>query len=474
MFASRTARLARVLAVAGLSLGAGLPALAQSGSGSGSGQTAQPRQDRPQRGGGGGGMFGGMGGMFGGMGRGAGVSQADLDRIGAMVGMDKAQLEAAGMLREAYVAELEAYGQQVREKMDDLRREAREAGGADPSIWRDMGEEMRKAQARRQEMEAKLLTDMQDLLTPQQAEKWPAVERMRTRERSIGMGMMSGERVDVIRQVEQLELDEKAAKELAPVLEQYSIDLDRELKARNALFEANQGQIQEIFTSGDTAKATKLIEDARAAAVKVRDVNRRYARQIENMLPEAKRAEFATAVKRESFPAIYRTGRAGRTLERAAALDDLTAEQKTSIAQVMESHTREMASIQSQMERAYEQRETSIKADEVVGMFMGGMGGGGRRGMGGLMDTPELEDLRTRRRDLETASLDKVRALLTDAQKERLDNRDDAERASPNAGGQGDEPQPRRRGNRGGDRGGDRGNDRGNDRGTDRPANQQS
>lgn len=416
-------RIASVAAVVGLSLSAATFAQTTPPGGAGAQQPQRPERGRGGGGGGGmGGMFGGM--MGGGGGRGPSVSKADVDRIGKILSMDKQQLEAATLLHEAYVSEYETYAQEVRTKMEDLRREARDA--QDPSAWQAMGQEMRKAATKRTELEGKFLTDMKEVLTPAQAEKWPSIERMRTRERTIGMGMMAGERVDVVRQVENLKLDPAKAKELEPVLEQYAADLDRELKARNALYEAAQGQAQDILMSGDTAKMTKMIEDARAAATRVRDVNRRYSRQVEALLPEDKQAEFARVVKRESYPMVYREGRTARTLKGVQEFTDLTAEQKQAIATIVETHGRELAGLQTRMEQAQDQRETSIKADEVVATFMGGGGGGGGgrgmgRGMMGLLDSPELDELRTKRRELDTTTLDKVKALLSPEQKTRLE-----------------------------------------------------
>ena len=428
-----------VVLVAAVGLALSATALAQPAPQPGAGSSAQQPQ-RPERGRGGGGGGGGGMGMFGGMmggggGRGPSVSKADVERIGKALSMDKQQLEAATLLHEAYVSDYEAYAQDVRTKMEDLRREAREA--QDPAAWQAMGQEMRKAAAKRTELEGKFLGEMKDVLNPAQAERWPGIERMRTRERTIGMGMLASERVDVVRQVESLKLDESKMKELQPVLEQYAAELDRELKARNTLYESAQGQAQEILTSGDTAKMTKMIEDARAAAIKVREVNRRYARQVELMLPDDKREIFAAAVKRESYPAVYREGRTVRAIKGVQEYTDLTAEQKQAITTIVETHARELAGLQSRMERAQDDRETSIKPDEVVASFMGGGGGGGGggrgmgRGMMGMLDTPELEELRTKRRELDTTTMDKVKALLTPEQKTRLEGEDNDSDARP-------------------------------------------
>ena len=79
----------------------------------------------------------------------------------------------------------------------------------------------------------------------------------------------------------------------------------------------------------------------RAAATKLRDVNKRYARQVETTLPdEATKTKFNDEVRKASFPSIYRSSRGIRTVDDAAKLTSLTPEQKTSIDTIKEQFTK--------------------------------------------------------------------------------------------------------------------------------------
>ena len=452
----RMYRVLSVLSVLAAVVGTPLAALAQTAPRPQStpGSTNRQPQDNPRRAGGGG--WGG-GGFGGGRTFDISVTTVEMDRYGKMLGLDKQQQEAVKLLHDAYAADFADQADKMRTKMEDMRQEAREA--QDPSMWQQMGEEMQKFRTKRTEMESAFFDDVKAVLTPAQAEKWPTVERTRRRESTIGRGLMSGERVDLVKVVDDLKLSDAAKAPLNAVLDQYSADLDRELVARNAVYDEAQNSFRDMFSGNmDQAKMTKTFEDGRAAALKVREVNNRFARQIEPLLPEDKRAAFADTVRRESFPTVYRTSQATRVVEAAPKIDTLTAEQKQTIQSIVDSFNRESAAINKQLETAIVEREASIKPDEIMGRFGmggGGGGGGGRGGFGGgMFDSEKISELRTQRRDLETATVDKIRAALTEEQQAELPQRggDRGDAGGGGGGGRGGDEgdQPRQRRNRDG------------------------
>lgn len=408
-----------------------------------------------QRGGGG----GGFGGMFGG-GRGmmeASVSTEDMEKYGKMLNLTAAQHDAVKALHEAYTQDATAVAQKMRDEMDALREEARD----DPSRMSEMGEMFTKFRTKRTAMETAFFSDVKATLTPEQMNTWPTVERTRRRETTMNRGLMSGERADLVKIVDGLKLTADAHKPTAAILDQYQVDLDRELILRNEQQDKMQGNMRDLFSGGgDQAKLQKMIEDGRAAAIKLRDVNKRYARQIEAVLPDdATKAKFNEEVRRESFPNIYRgQSYASRVAESAGAIEGVSAEQKASITDIKDRYTRDLASINSKMESEYEKRESTITAAELMGRFGGG-GGGQRGGGGNVIDSEELNTLRDQRRDLETSTVEKIQALLNEEQKAKLPQRNAGGGRGGDQGG----------GNAGGNGGGNGGNGGGN-RNRNRPA----
>lgn len=406
------------------------------------------RRTQPQDGGGGGGRRGfggpgGGGGFFGGGGgmRGlfeAGVSSREVDTMKSMLGLSGEQDEAVRALFEGYQSSSNELVTTARETMDQMREELRAdfaEGGGDG--FRRMGEEMEKFRKARKDLETGFFNDVKAVLTEDQLAKWPRVERSHRRESTIGRGLMAGERIDVVQLVNDLKLEAVDRAALDPVLDQYETDLDRELAARNDVYDRAQGQMRELMQSGDADKMQKIFDDGRAASTRVRDVNRRYARQVEGMLPETARAQFSDAVKRQSFPMIYRPTQAGRAIETASKFSDLSAEQKSSLDSISASYNRELSAINKEMEQAWEKREASFSPRDL-------MGGRGRGGMFGEDD--ESQALRDRRRALDESTVDKIKAILTPEQVEQLPSRDRAGGPGNRDGGEGDQAdQPRRR-----------------------------
>lgn len=437
----QSARFMLISAVAAMSVGSLVLAQSQP---AGGGNQPGASGERPRRQGGGG---GGAGGMMGGMGRvfETSVSKDQMGRYAELLGLDDAQKTAVMDLYDAYKADYEASVKSAQQKLQDLRDEARD----DPTRWADLRDEMQKLRDQRNKAESAFFDDVKTALTPAQAEKWPGIERMRRRESSVGRGMMSGERLDLVRVVEDLKLPPEQAKSLSATLDQYSVDLDRELVIRNEAYDKAQESFREMMTGGDPEAIQKIMDQGRAASMKVRDVNKRYVRQIEGQISdEAARAKFQDAIKRASFPAIYRPTIATRTIDAAEKLPDLSAEQKQSIADIKGRLAREAGAINQKMELAYTAREETITSADIMGRFGrggggGGQGGGGGRGgAGGMFDNEETTKLREERRGLERAALEKIQALLTEEQKAKL----------PSTGGDDGEERPRR--DRGGDAGG--------------------
>lgn len=486
----QVARVTLIAAVAAMSFGS-LAALAQAqgqstggGAGGGNGAGAnQPGGERPRRGsgggggggaggGGGGGAFGG--GMFGGGGLGrvfeTSVSKEQMTRYAGMLGMDDAQKTAVMDLYDAYKADFESSVKAAQQKLQDLREEARD----DPTRWTDLRDEMQKLRDQRNKAEAKFFDDVKATLSPAQTEKWPGIERIRRRESSIGRGMMSGERLDLVQMVDDLKLPAEQRNALNGTLEQYAVDLDRELAVRNEAYDKAQASFREMMTGGDPDAIQKVMDQGRQASMKVRDVNKRYARQLEGQISdESARAKFQDAVKRASFPSIYRPTMAMRTIDAAEKLSDLTAEQKQSIKDIKDRLSRETGAINQKLETALVTREETITTADIMGRFGRGGGGGGsggggqggpggRGGPGGMFDNEETTKLREDRRGLEHAAMEKIQAVLTEEQKAKLPtlNDDRGEDGPPRrarggeagggdggagGGARGEAPAPRRR-----------------------------
>jgi Spy/CpxP family protein refolding chaperone len=422
---------------------------------------SRPNQDQPQqrdrgnndrpRGG-----FGGGGGMFGG-GRNtfeASITSRSLEDYSKLLSLSDDQKSAAKALLEGYQQSFATMAGEARDKMQEMRDAMRAEmadNGPNPESFRKIGAEFDKFRKSREELDQGFFNDLKAVLTPQQADKWPAVERMHRREQSVPRGVLSGERVDLIRIVEDLKLSDDAMKPVSPILDEYSAELDRELATRNTAYDAAQTKMREMFQAGPggggapDADAEKVFNDGRTAGMRVRDVNRRFARQVEGVLPEPSRPAFDEAVKKASFPLVYRDTYGSRALAAATEISGLDESQKTTIQTIKESYSRDLTAINKELEAASEKRESSMKVQDFMGGRFGGRGGGGG---GGFMSDPDIAKLTERRNDLQDATLDKLKNVLTPEQFDALPKRGQQADEQQAGAGQGNDTQtdrPRRR-----------------------------
>lgn len=361
--------------------------------------------------GGGGGMRMGGGIMGGMMGGGDSViSENQLEKYAKIAGMSEDQTQAAAMLHEGYQAQVRELQDAVRSKMEAARDAFRETG--DPSEFQAMREEMTKVRADRKKLDASFMNDVKALLTDEQVAKWSKVEMAMNRDQLMRRGMLSGERVDLFRLVDDLKLADESRAPVDGLLSQYEVDLDRELVKRDAFTEKVITQMDELRE--DPAKAQAMLEEGRTAGVRVRDVNRRYARQISDLLPAESKAAFDTAFQRESFPTVYRESSVTRGVNAAMGFDDLTEEQRGKLQEISEKYTREAATLNEKLAKAEEENEMTMTAERMMGGRRGGGGGGGEG-----EETP-LQLARQERRELDRKTNEALRGVLTESQREKL------------------------------------------------------
>lgn len=355
---------------------------------------------------------GGPGGPSSGM-----VSKKSVEKYGTLLGLDKDQQDAVGALHDGYASEYQAAQREFRDAMTELTRSFEES--QDHSVFREkMPAARKKLQDRTAKLEATFMADVQALLSSDQSTRWPAVERQRRRETTLRGGAISGESVNLLDIVQGLSVPD--SEELTRTLGEYEVDLDRALIAKQKAVDSNQG-----FDGGrvDIEAFQARMEKMREVGAAIRDVNQRYARTIEALLPENKRFEFGTSVRKSTFPRVYRQSTASRHLDAALKFDDLDASQKQSLTALKESYERELAAANERWASAIEQDEKSGQG----GMMALGDGGMMQIRLGGEDDDSPVAAASKARRELDDRTRDKLNSTLKPAQKERLPKGDDRE-----------------------------------------------
>jgi len=190
---------------------------------------------------------------------------------------------------------------------------------AELSLWREEAKTLQAA----------FLEDLKSLLTREQEERWPLLERELRRIRQVSAGRLSGESLDLVELVENLQPSARTIPSVAALTERYSEELDRVLTARAALLE-RASEFNALIVS-DPSAAEALFDDAARARVAVRDLNLLYVRLIEAELPRDVALGFHDTVAKSAYRPASSPTRAEGYLVAALALGTLSPDQRAAL-----------------------------------------------------------------------------------------------------------------------------------------------
>src|SRR5207247_963072 len=93
-----------------------------------------------------------------------------------------------------------------------------------------------------------------------QKQRWPAMWRHLTREKSLNRGRLSGESLDLLRMVDEVAFPLELRESLKPILGDYEMRLDAALQARNAELERGGREMLQAAQGRDERAAAAIIE----------------------------------------------------------------------------------------------------------------------------------------------------------------------------------------------------------------------
>ncbi len=333
------------------------------------------------------------------------VSRASWLRYQKLLGVDEAQKQAADELYQGYQAQVKEIERSQREAMRAAAEAAEDGDSAE--VRRQFPKIMKEASDARSAASRSLLDELKGLLTAEQAERWPSVERLRRREQHLPGGVVSGSAVDLTSVVEAAGLSDAERKAVADTLSQYEVEMDARLKERASTL----GEPPDFLGGGpiDMAALTERAGKDREDSMKTRELNQRFARLIAGQLGEGAKSAFEKEVRRQSFRRIYRETDAIRKLRSALKLEDLRPEQREELSRMLDAYERETEPLNAKWAEALERAESE-----------GAVSGGGITIRMSDEDPADLTAARKARRDYDKKVQDQLNGILTPEQKERL------------------------------------------------------
>lgn len=356
------------------------------------------------------GMWGGMEGM-----QSPAVSARKFRQYSEMLALTPDQKRAGEDLLAGYSTDYQAAVKRAEEIFQAMQEEAQQS--ADWNVYEEvMPGVMRKFKIKTDKLNHGFMDDLKSLLDDRQLQRFAAVERTHRRSINNSFGFESGQKIDLAELVSDMRLDSASAGALAGPVEQYEIELDRENVARAKLMDEMMEYWYEQSEKDKPAnemyqdeKFTKYMKDFGDSAKKAAELNDRYARQLQALLPQEKQKEFDQQVKAQKYPMVYKKSYAMRVLEAAEKLPDLEATQKEGIKGIKETYEREAGS-------------SNDRWADTIGQLQGETGGDEGM-MGGMWQVKENEKFtaaRDARKQLDDRTIDQVKALLTEEQRKKL------------------------------------------------------
>lgn len=211
-------------------------------------------------------------------------------------------------------------------KIESMRDEMMELGEANrqDEMLRIVFGALGNWQGKNDQLSEQFINDVQRLLNEDQQELWPSFNHKMYRLKHLKNGKLSGERLDLLIVMKELDLAEPETQGVDPLLEAYEVELDAALRRREAQNKATQENALALYQSRNTDTGVILVGREIQMHKSVRDVNERYVMSVAANLPEKHQAVFLEKVHLRSFTRVYRPTLAQRVIKAARELEGLT------------------------------------------------------------------------------------------------------------------------------------------------------
>lgn len=320
-----------------------------------------------------------------------------IDKTRTLLSLDDDQYEIVQDLYQGYraayrliVEESDAKRRQIWEKARDGDRNVAEIKAR---------ENMKKALADLVSLDTTFCDDLRAILSGDQSIKFEVFERAKRRDSTRHSSMLSGEGADPIDILQHLKIETSTLAGFDTIAAEYGESMDRQIIARSAIWKAGY----DAYLAGDEWK--RLRDDypkLYVVAKQIRDTNRRYARQIGELLKEEDRVKFDDEFRRRSYPTIYREGVITKRLKAARNVEALSDSQKDQLQTVEHAYDRDAEAINSRWRSSLDRVQDLIVADANKGW--------------NSTEAQTVRDVVAERVQLDKKYLDKIDAVLTEAQ----------------------------------------------------------
>jgi hypothetical protein len=287
------------------------------------------------------------------------LSAREVNIIARVLGMSDADREAMMLLHSGHVAAVSQRKNAISDEVQEGFEEAQALGDTDAAKI-DPGKRDNWTKEAKQLKDA-FFEDLKSLLTKEQADRWPLVERELRRFKSLPSGRFAGEKLDVIAIVDESYPHAWKNPAISDALVAYAASLDSLLKARDAYLSEEKKTEFDSLCKTDKPQAERLWRDAVAARAAVRDLNLRTADQIAAMLASNEGEQLRRQVLCDSYSKLCSQSRSESFIRAASKLNTLSAEQRATINDIVNAYEVRSNALIREIAAATREREVGIK-----------------------------------------------------------------------------------------------------------------
>jgi hypothetical protein len=267
-------------------------------------------------------------------------------------------------------------------------------------------------------------------LDDDQIGRWPTLERSLTRQKTLPSGRLSGEKTDLVKVLDSIELSDEARTDVAESEHAYTLALHDALVRRNAYVEDATQRVDQAIQAGEIDKALSIIDRATELRMAVRNINQQYANAIAEELSDDSGTAFRERVQRVSYPRVYRRNRGLRAFERARALEGLEEDTLLSILDLETAYRRELEATNRQIRQTIDRHEPDEPRHAVESLKEQLAGGAPQMHFVGDASNP-IRQAFSKRSDLDERYMEQLYALLSPEQVAELPKRPSQTRRKP-------------------------------------------
>lgn len=284
-------------------------------------------------------------------------SRSEINIIARLLKLEDAERDALLSLHEGYSQSIRARGDEIAESLQDRVDRAQALG--DPTLAQTTEEETKAWESEAKKFKDTFLDDLKSLLTKEQSDRWPLVEREMRRFKRIGSGRLYGESIDLVRIVEESFPEGWSNPQVIEALASYAQAMDGALKRRDETISGEMTEQFEAKLSNDKPGAERIYRDSVAARIAVRDLNLRYTEQIAAMMSEEQGTKLRRTVFERSYPNLVSPSRNEKYIRAAADLKSLSSAQAEEIRSIVTTYDRQRLALLNEIAAIQRDRQAT-------------------------------------------------------------------------------------------------------------------